>query len=277
MNARGGKQRPRPKRSFGQNFLVHAPTIRAIAGFVEVPESRTVVELGAGQGALTRQLAAVVGQNGRVIAYELDRELVEWLRTSGGLDANTEIRFQDMLTISLEDLAHETGGKLTLVGNLPYNISSQVLLKLVDQREWLNQAVFMFQKEVAERLTAGPGSRKYGILSVLAGQCLEIRKLMDVPPGMFFPRPRVVSQVVEIRVGEDPVTVEDQEVFRLVVKQAFGQRRKTVKNALSRLFAHDIRVLERLLKDSGIDPGVRAENISIKKFAELARRAGKFL
>ncbi len=273
----GGKVRPRPKRSFGQNFLVHSPTIKTIAGFIDVPESRTVVELGAGQGALTRELASIVGQSGRVIAYELDRELVEWLETSGGLDANTEIRFQDMLGISMKELAAETGGRLTIAGNLPYNISSQVVLKLIDEKEWLNQAVLMFQKEVAERLTAGPGSRKYGILSVLAGQCLEVRKLMDVPPGMFFPRPKVVSQVVEIRVAENPVEVDDHKVFRLLVKQAFGQRRKTVRNALSRLFAHDVRLLDSLLKDACIEPGVRAENISVKKFAELARCASKFI
>jgi len=262
---------PRPKRSFGQNFLVHPPTVNTIAGFVQIPENNTVVELGVGRGALTRALAQRVGSEGRVVGFELDRELVHWLEYEKVLPENVELRLRDMLEISFSELAGELCGRLVIAGNLPYNISTQVVLKLAGEKDALQQAVLMFQKEVAERLVAGPGSRKYGILSVLAGQCLDMRKLMDVPPGLFSPRPRVVSSVLEIKPAAYEVDVSRMDIFRLVVRQAFSKRRKTVRNALSQLFSgcHDL--LDHALERAGIDPGWRAEMISIEKFALLSR------
>ncbi len=273
-----GSSAPRAKRSFGQNFLVHEPTIRKIAGFVEVPENRTIIELGVGRGALTRELARQAGPEGRVIGYELDRELLSWLREHGELAPNVEIRHADMLEISFQDLAEETGGPLVIAGNLPYNISSQVVIRLIDEKKWLKQAVFMFQKEVAMRLSAAPGSRQYGILSVLAGQCLEVRKLMDVSPGLFSPRPKVMSTVLEFVPLEQEIPVKDRALFRTVVKQAFSKRRKTIKNSLSQLFAaHPAGTVEEILRLAGIDPACRAETVSIKKFALLSDLALQLL
>ncbi len=268
----GYSGRPRPKRSFGQNFLVHAPTINTIAGFVEVPSTtRTIVELGVGRGALTLALAEKAGPEGRVVGFELDRELVKWLRQEKVLPENTELRFGDMLDISLRELSREIGGPLVIAGNLPYNISSQVVIKLIEEKDVLQQAVLMFQKEVAERLVASPGSKKYGILSVLAGQCLEMKKLMDVPPGLFSPRPKVVSSVVEIKPAISEIEVGNRDIFRMVVKQAFAKRRKTVRNALLQLYSSCPQILDENLERSGIEPGLRAEMISIEKFALLAR------
>ena len=274
---REGDGRPRPKRSFGQNFLVHTPTVNTIASFVQVPEARAVVELGVGRGALTRALADRVGPDGRVIGFELDRELVNWLRQEDVLPPNVELRFGDMLDISFTQLADELDGPLVIAGNLPYNISSQVVMKLVDEKDVLRQAVLMFQKEVAERLVAGPGSRKYGILSVLAGQCLDMKKLMDVPPGLFSPRPKVVSSVVEIKPAAAETDVGNRAVFRRVVKQAFAKRRKTVRNALLELYSPCPHLLDQALTRAEIDPRWRAEMISIEKFSRLARFSEEYL
>jgi 16S rRNA (adenine1518-N6/adenine1519-N6)-dimethyltransferase len=236
-----------------------------------------VVELGVGRGALTRALADRVGPNGRVIGFELDRELVNWLRQEDVLPGNVELRFGDMLGISFTQLADELGGPLVIAGNLPYNISSQVVMKLVEEKDVLRQAVLMFQKEVAERLVAGPGSRKYGILSVLAGQCLDMKKLMDVPPGLFSPRPKVVSSVVEIKPAAAETDVGNRAIFRRVVKQAFAKRRKTVRNALLELYSPCPHLLDQVLARAEIDPRWRAEMISIEKFSRLARLSEEYL
>ncbi len=263
--------RPRPKRSFGQNFLVHRPTINTIAGFVQIPENRIVVELGVGQGALTCALARRVGPEGKVIGFEIDRELMEWLRKEKILPENVELRHQDMLTVSLRQLHAETKGPIVIAANLPYNISSQVVFKLIEERDVLQQAVLMFQKEVAERLVAGPGSKKYGVLSVLTRQCLNVKKLMDVPPGLFVPRPKVVSSVIEIRPSDREIDARSEDVFRLVVKQAFSKRRKTVRNALHELYSQCPAMLDRVLESAGIDPALRPEMINVESFALLAR------
>lgn len=263
--------RPGPKRSLGQNFLVHPPTVRTIAEFVHIPKNRTVIELGTGRGALTLELARRTGPGGRVIGYELDRELAAWLENENILPAGVELRVMDMLDIPLKALSTELSGPLVIAGNLPYNISSQVVIKLIEEKECLQQAVLMFQKEVAERLVAGPGSKKYGILSVLAGHCFSMRKLMDIPPGLFSPRPKVVSSVVEIspRVGD--TGVDDYNTFKLIVKAAFSKRRKTIKNAMSSLFAPHPAALDHVLMQAGIQGQMRAETVSIKKFTALAR------
>jgi 16S rRNA (adenine1518-N6/adenine1519-N6)-dimethyltransferase len=212
-----------------------------------------------------------------VIGYEVDRELIEWLKQEEKLPENVEIRFQDMLTISLKALARESGVPVVIAGNLPYNISAHVVIKLVEEKDFLGRAVLMFQKEVAERLIAGPGTKKYGILSVLAGQCLSIRRLMDVPPGVFSPRPKVMSSVLEITPRADEIVVSSHDVFRLIVKQAFSKRRKTIRNALAQLFAPRMDLLENVLAQAEIAPGLRAEMISVKKFADLARISQDYL
>ncbi len=263
--------RPRPKRSFGQNFLTHGPTINTIADFVQIPGNRTVIELGVGRGALTRALAHRVGPDGRVIGFEIDRELVRWLRAEEILPENVELRHEDMLTISLSQLQSETGGPVVIAANLPYNISTEIVFKLIEERDMLQQAVLMFQKEVAERLIAGPGSKKYGVISVLVGQCMKVKKLMDVPPGLFSPRPKVVSSVIEIRPSDKSMDVGRKEVFRLVVKQAFSKRRKTIRNALRDLYSACPSMLDQALEKAGIDPAWRPEMIDVKAFALLAR------
>lgn len=269
--------RPGPKRSLGQNFLIHPPTIKTIAKFVHIPQNRTVVELGVGRGALTRELIRRTGPGGRVIGYELDRELTTWLEREKILSDGVELRIQDMLDIPLRELCTELSGPLVIAGNLPYNISSQVVIKLIEEKECLQQAVLMFQKEVAERLIAGPGSKKYGILSVLAGHCFHVRKLMDVPPGLFSPKPKVISSVVEITGRVEGIRVNNYDIFKLTVKQAFAKRRKTIKNALSHLFASYPGALDRILIQAEIDGKARAETISIKKFIILARISQGYL
>ncbi len=265
------RNRPRAKRAFGQNFLIHPPTINTIAGFVQIPENRTVIELGVGQGALTCELARRVGPEGRVIGFEIDRELIKWLGEEEILPENVELRHQDMLKISLRQLHAEIRGPIVIAANLPYNISTEIVFKLIEERDVLQQAVLMFQKEVAERLVAGPGSKKYGILSVLAKQCLNIKKLMDVPPSLFVPRPKVVSSVIEIRPSAREIDVGAEDVFRLVVKQAFSKRRKTVRNALHELYTQCPAMLDRALDSAGIDPAWRPEMIDVEAFARLAR------
>ncbi|MGC9023156.1 MAG: ribosomal RNA small subunit methyltransferase A, partial [Dissulfurimicrobium sp.] len=166
--------RPYAKRAMGQNFLVHKGTCETIARLSGLTIGDTVVELGVGLGALTHALAPRVK---RVIGIELDRRMIEYLEAQGGVAPNVEIRNEDMLYVSYKALADELGSRLKIIGNLPYNISSRMLFKLIEEQEAIDLAILMFQKEVADRLLSGPGCKDYGILSIIVGYCTEISRL----------------------------------------------------------------------------------------------------
>jgi 16S rRNA (adenine1518-N6/adenine1519-N6)-dimethyltransferase len=258
---------PLPKRSLGQNFLVHQGTIKTIVKLSCIQPGDQVVELGAGLGAMTRELSKNASG---VIGLEIDERLIKWVREKRPLPGNVELRHSDILRVSFQGLAGELGGPLKIMGNLPYNISSQVIFKLIEERSHINRAILMLQKEVAERLVSRPGSKAYGILSVVTGYCADVTKLMDIPPGLFHPRPKVTSTLIQMEFREPVIVAADFAFFKNIVRQAFQKRRKKVINALKGLASFSQDEILHALEVCGIDPGCRAEVLSIESFVTLS-------
>lgn len=254
----------------GQHFLRHPGALARIVAAAELSAADTVVEVGAGTGILTAALAAAAG---RVLAVEVDRRLIPRLKerlAAHGL-ANVEVVEQDILAFDLEGAA-ERFGPLKVVGNLPYSISSPVVFRLLELRRFVPLAVLMFQREVAARLAAPPGGKDYGILTVLVQQAARVEWVMELEPKHFQPPPNVRSAVMKLVFPpEPPCPVADAALFARVVKAAFGQRRKTLHNAL-RALGLPPEELDQLLSAAGIAPGLRAERLSVADFARLADR-----
>ncbi|MCP4347219.1 MAG: ribosomal RNA small subunit methyltransferase A [Desulfobacterales bacterium] len=260
-----------PKKQLGQNFLSDPSTAEMIVRRSGILPEDVVLEIGAGLGALTVPLARAAK---KVYAVEKDSHLVGLLKTellAAGI-SNVVLIEQNILNVDTEALSKEAGPRLTVMGNLPYNISSQVLVKLIMSRAIVKRAVLMFQKELARRITAQSGCKDYGRLTVMLQYCSDIKTVADVRASLFFPKPNVDSEVVEIRFKSAPDHPANDEKFLFsVIKAAFGQRRKTLKNALAgselRL---DAGTAGHALEKSGIDPSRRAETLSVSEFVRLS-------
>jgi len=255
------------RRALGQHFLRDAGIARAIVDLVAPTAADLVIEIGPGEGALTGELAR---RAGRVVALEVDRGLVERLRA----------RFPSVEVVEADARAWEYGaiarpreGRVLVAGNLPYSVGKPILAALVAARTAIDEMALMLQREVAERVAAPPGSKTYGSLSVLSQLYCDVRLALRVPPGAFRPPPAVESGVLHVRVRPAPrVPLADESRFRAVVQAAFGQRRKTLANALARGLGLPLEVVRRTATTTGVDPGRRAETLTILGFAELARR-----
>jgi 16S rRNA (adenine1518-N6/adenine1519-N6)-dimethyltransferase len=268
----------RAKKQLGQNFLNDSQAAQAIVACSQIGHRSVVLEIGAGLGALTVPLAR---EAARVLAVEKDRELLPLLKMEllAKKITNVEVIAADILTLDWESLAPPPGEKLLVMGNLPYNISSQILVRLIRHRRWVQRAVLMFQKELAQRIMAAPGSRDYGRLSVMLQYCARIRPLMDLKAGQFYPRPKVDSIVLEIGfLPTPPVPADDEDVLARVVKAAFGRRRKTLRNALGGgQLQLSPSAAAALLQAAAIDPTRRAETLSVAEFVLLSNIIGRFL
>lgn len=258
----------RPKKSWGQNFLGDDHHLDAIAAATGARAGDRVVELGAGLGHLTRHLAAT---GARVIAVERDRDLVPILQAEmQGLQV--EVREENAATVDLHAIAREAGQRLIVVGNLPYHLSTEILFHVEAQRQDVVRAVFLLQKEVTERIAARPGGKDYGVLSVLLQLHADVDIPHEVPAGCFTPPPEVESAVVRLTFRDTPrADPGDPALFRRVVKAAFAQRRKTLGNALKGGRIATPEGLQAAFAATGIDPGRRAETLSVEEFAALSR------
>jgi 16S rRNA (adenine1518-N6/adenine1519-N6)-dimethyltransferase len=254
----------RPKKSLGQNFLRDPNTVRRIVGSLRAGTEAHVVEIGPGMGALTGDL---LGRFAAFTAIEVDRRAVEYLKAT---HPTLDVRHQDVLETEWADLAAEKGGPLHVIGNLPYNITSQILFSLLSGRAHVYEAVVMMQLEVAERLVALPRTKAYGILSVQVQLHTVPELLFRVSPNVFYPRPDVTSAVVRLTFRQDGVVeAAEEETLRSVVRAAFNQRRKTLRNSLGELSdAWDTSVPERWA-------GKRAEELEPEEFVALARMLKK--
>ncbi len=261
---------PPPKKTLGQNFLTDRNVLSRIADAVGIGPGDRVLEVGPGRGALTTLLAERAEQ---VVAVELDRELVPFLRKEFVGRGNVEIVEADILTVDLSRLLGERGGGTWKVAaNLPYNISSQVLFRILECRGLFSLLVLMLQKEVGERLLAPPACKAYGALTVLFSLHFNIRREFSVKPGSFYPVPKVDSVVLSFTPLPAPrVDVGDEGCFRKVVKAAFGQRRKTLWNCLRGAALTDDATLAGALDRCGIAPGRRGETLSLEEFGMLSR------
>ena len=259
------------KKSLGQNFLSDPNIAVKIVKLAKIRPHDTVIEVGAGLGALTIPLAEAAKH---VIAVEKDRQLMNLLKTELRLNHVTNVTplEQNILTLNFSRYVTREHPKILVIGNLPYNISSQILIHLITHRDVIDRAVLMFQKELAARLTAAPGVKAYGRLTVMLRYCAFINSLTSADSNLFFPRPRVDSEVIELTFHDDyRLPPEDETFFYRVIRTAFGQRRKTLKNALAgRALSITPSAAARALKDAGIDPQRRAETLSVTEFIALS-------
>lgn len=261
----------RPQHRLGQNFLTDARVLDAIVAGAGIGPDDLVLEIGPGLGTLTQRLAKAAG---RVVCIELDRNLVETLReTVQAEHPNVEVIHGDAARVDLHKLLSERikpGQRAKVAANLPYYITTPLVMRLVEEDLPLDQIVVMVQKEVADRMTSPPGSKEYGALSVAVQYYTEPRIVTRVSRGAFLPPPDVDSSVVGMRVRESaPVDAPRAGFFR-VVKAAFAQRRKTLSNALTGL-GLDKSVVQDALQAAGIESSRRGETLSLEEFASLAR------
>jgi 16S rRNA (adenine1518-N6/adenine1519-N6)-dimethyltransferase len=251
--------RVRAKKQLGQHFLIHKPTADQIVASLEATGSSVVLEIGPGMGVLTGGLLERFGERLQVI--EIDRESVDYLNIHFP-ELSGRIIGSDFLKL---DLARLTDGKISVIGNFPYNISSQILFHVLGHRGQVDEIVGMFQREVARRIVSGPGSKEYGILSVLMGAFYEGQYLFSVDEDKFKPAPKVKSGVVRFIRKPDISLPCTQQTFFRVVKMAFNQRRKTLRNALSAIWIPE-------MEETGFG-GLRAEQLSVEDFLVLCEIA----
>lgn len=248
-------KRVRPKKYLGQHFLTDVATAHRIADGLGGLDNGVVLEIGPGMGVLTGRLLERFGE--RLWVIEIDGESVDYLTEKFPVLV-PRILEEDFLQF---DLKRITQGTLSVIGNFPYNISSQILFRLLEYRDQVKEITGMFQREVAQRLTSGPGSREYGILSVLMGAFYESEYLYSVPPEVFMPPPKVTSGVIRF-IRKDNVGLPcSPDIFKRIVKMAFNQRRKTLRNALSAVWTPEFEA-------TGLG-GQRAEQLSIDQFLQL--------
>ncbi|MBA3037196.1 MAG: ribosomal RNA small subunit methyltransferase A [Desulfobacterium sp.] len=259
-----------PKKQFGQNFLADPSTAEMIISRSKILPENIILELGAGLGALTIPLAAAAN---KVYAVEKDLSLVPVLQNeilSRSID-NVEILNENMLKLDIKKLAAKHDQRIVVIGNLPYNISSQILIKLIKERGFVSRAILMFQKELARRICGNPGSKDYGRISVMLKYCADTVKIAEVKASLFFPKPKIDSEILEIKFKDRPDFMVDDEMFLFsVIKAAFGKRRKTLKNSLSGSeLGISAQTAETALNSAGIDPSRRAETLTIEEFSKL--------
>ena len=257
----------RAKKSLGQNFLRDTSFVERIVAAVKLSDRDTVFEIGPGQGALTGEL---LKQAGRVIAIEFDRDMIAILGEKFASADNLELVKADALNVDFAELLKGSSGKQAkLVANLPYNISTPILQRLIDQRELFSDIVLMFQREVIERITAPAGGKHRGFLSVLVENAFESEQLFDVPPGAFQPVPKVWSSVV--RLIPKPIALTDYDLFRKTISQSFAQKRKTMLNNLKQ----SVENAASILIEAGIDVNRRAETLTLDEWWKLTRTISK--
>ncbi|HVZ74680.1 MAG TPA: 16S rRNA (adenine(1518)-N(6)/adenine(1519)-N(6))-dimethyltransferase RsmA [Polyangia bacterium] len=258
------------KKSWGQNFLhdrsVHARIVAAAA----LSPDDVVVEIGSGLGTLTGALAAADPPPRRVLAIERDADMLRVLEAELGGDARVAITPADAAAFDFAAASRDAGRPLVVVGNLPYQISSALLVAIVRAgADVISRAVVMVQRELAQRVVAPPGSRTYGRLSVTVQQHAEAKIMFHVPPGAFHPPPSVVSSVMRLAIRATPLApARDAALFDEVVKQAFSTRRKMLRRALEPAFGEAI--VQRALAAADVDETLRAERLSVADFARIA-------
>ncbi len=265
-------KKPFAKKSFGQNFLVDQNYIAKIIAALNPQKDETIIEIGAGRGALTEIL---IESGANVIAIELERDMIAILRERFARKENFKLVESDALKIDFSALSTQHPALSTkLVANLPFNISTAILQKLIEQRDCFSEMVLMFQREVVERITAKVGNSERGFLTVLTEAHLESEKLFDVPPNAFLPAPKVWSAVVRLKPKAD-VEIENEILFREIVSACFRQKRKTILNNLKNAPPNLREKIEKrydtqkFLEMSGIEPNRRAETLTVDEWKKI--------
>ena len=253
------------KKKFGQNFIVDENIIDAIINKSGVDKNTLVIEIGPGAGSLTYKLAL---SSGNVLCYEIDTTLKELLQENISECNNVEIIFKDFLQANIkEDLKKYDYDKIFVVANLPYYITTPIIVKIIEDDIPVDKLVVMVQKEVGDRFKAVPGSKDYGSLSVFLNYYFDVKKLMDVSCNVFLPKPNVDSIVVEFKKKENLLELKDRELFFKLIRDSFSQKRKTIRNNLK---GYNLEVVETVLNKYGYNLTVRAEQLPLEIFVNLA-------
>ncbi|MGH7725646.1 MAG: 16S rRNA (adenine(1518)-N(6)/adenine(1519)-N(6))-dimethyltransferase RsmA [Candidatus Eiseniibacteriota bacterium] len=265
----------KPRKKWGQSFLTRPEIARNIVEAVPLTGDELVVEIGPGAGALTGLLAQ---RAARVVAIEFDEGLAELLTEDLAEVSRIEIVRSDIRDIRLADICARTGyERATVVGNIPYSITTPILEWLIEERSRIAGAVVLVQKEYADRLAAAPDTEDYSSLTIFARYYMRLEPLFHVPPGAFWPRPAVDSTLIRLRFrSEPPVEVPDETRLFEIVRAAFGQRRKTLANALLPLYEHDRGRVERLLRSAHVAGNRRGETLDLEEYARIARHEAPY-
>jgi len=253
------------KKNFGQNFIVDENIINSIVNKSGVNEDTLVIEIGPGAGSLTYKLCEKAKN---VLCYEIDIKLKPILEENLKNYSNYEVIYQDFLKVNInENLKKYEYKKLYVVANLPYYITTPIIMKIIEDNINVDKIVVMVQKEVGDRFKAQPGSKDYSSLSIFLQYYFEISKIMDVSKHVFLPKPNVDSIVVEFKKKESLLKLEDNMLFFNLIRDSFKQKRKTLRNNLK---GYNLEKAEEILKKHNMDLSVRAEQISLQLFVEIA-------
>ena len=251
------------KKKFGQNFIVDENIINNIINKSNIDKETLVIEIGPGAGSLTSELGKVAKN---VIAYEIDKTLKPILEKN--IQSNTEIIYEDFLKRNvLEDIKKYNYQKIYVVANLPYYITTPIIIKLIEDKLNIDKIVVMVQKEVGDRFKAKPNTKEYNSLSIFLNYYYTVEKLLDVSKNVFIPKPNVDSIVISLTKKEDKIKVNNEKLFFKLVRDSFKQKRKTLKNNLK---GYNLKKIEEVLKKHNLDLTVRAETLPIEIFAEIA-------
>lgn len=253
-------QKIKPLKRFGQNYLIDNNILNKISKEIAPHESDNIIEIGPGRGALTKKL---LEYNSNLTSVEIDFRVINSLKEEY---PNLNLINADFLELELEPYYRRYNKKIRIAGNIPYNLTSPIIFKLIENNNIVQDAVLMVQYEVARRMTAKKGTKDYGILAVLLQFFGEVKICFKISPNVFFPRPKVDSALVHIKFKTIELSDIEKEFFIKTVKACFGNRRKTLKNSLSNSIFKDVN-----FSNSGIDLTLRAEQLDIGNFAELAK------
>lgn len=264
-------------KSLGQNFLSDIHIIEDIIDGSDIEPEDLVIEIGPGMGVLT---AAAAERAGKVVAVEIDKKLIPILKETLADYDNIEVINADIMKTDLAEIveAHRppAGGKVRVIGNLPYYITTPIIMKLLEENVPADSITIMMQKEVADRIKAAPGGKDYGALTVAVGFYCTITHVADAPKEVFVPRPKVDSTVIRLDLREEcPVDIIDKKIFFETVKGGFGQRRKTLLNSLTGVRGLPKPDIADALDAAGIDPKRRAETLDLDEFASVANEIAK--
>ena len=264
-----------PKKQLGQNFLSDPSTAEMIINRSGIDSEDTLLEVGAGLGALTIPAARV---SKKVYAVEKDQGLIDLLKTELLVYniSNTTLINSDILQLDLKQFVENESKKIIVIGNLPYNISSMLLVRLINNRNIVSRAILMFQKEMAKRIYADPNCKDYSRLSVMTQYCADIKKIATVKAPLFFPKPKIDSEVIELTFKTRlQYQADDEQLLFMVIKAAFSKRRKTLRNSLAgNILEIDTQTAFDLLKQAEIDPVRRAETLTVHEFVKLSNQYG---
>lgn len=258
------------KKIFGQNFLVDDNILEGIVESAKVTNDDKIIEIGPGLGNLTHYLLQT---GAKVIAFEIDNDMIDILNQRFPKQDNLEIINKDILKVNLEEFVKDK--KVKIIANLPYYITTPIIFKLLEHRSNIESITIMIQKEVAERITAAPHSKDYGVLTINTNYLADVQKVINVPNTSFIPAPNVTSSVIQIVPNENKeksLGIMDEDIFKDLVKKAFSERRKKLSNSLSNTGIKDMtkKEIDNIIESVGLSSNCRAEEVSIEDYVKIA-------